>query len=223
MYKKFDDWILVATKTEMDTIEEMSIIIKKAIEDESKIQLELRIKFMDFTVDHTVLNYIDPPIPKLEAMEQTTKDKFSIPQMNCVISELDLISKSTGDLMQTKDIVQFLYTKVKNSKTFACSSSGLPEWWNSMGLVEINQIIRNIDSKNTGYVNWRTLVTYMILLKSQVASASEISRIEKMLGDETSKEAFVKGTFWFDQSERSKDRENAIVFERVILIKELLF
>lgn len=79
MYKKFDDWILVATKTEMDTIDEMSIIIKKAIEDESKIQLELRIKFMDFTVDHSVLNYIDPPIPKLEALENYSKDRFSIP------------------------------------------------------------------------------------------------------------------------------------------------
>jgi hypothetical protein len=92
-----------------------------------------------------------------------------------------------------------------------------------MGLIEINQIIRNIDSKNSGYINWRTLVTYMILFKSQVASANEISRIEKMLGDETNQEAFVKGTFWFDQSEKSIDRENAIVYERVIKIKELLF
>jgi hypothetical protein len=99
MYKKFDDWILVATKTEMDTIDEMSIIIKKAIEDESKIQLELRIKFMDFTVDHSVLNYIDPPIPKLDAMENSSRERFSIPQMYCVIEELELISKSTGDLM----------------------------------------------------------------------------------------------------------------------------
>lgn len=92
-----------------------------------------------------------------------------------------------------------------------------------MGLVEINQIIRNIDSKNSGYVNWRTLITYMMLLKSQVASATEISRIEKMLGDEASQADFVKGTFWFDQSEKSNDRENAIVFERVNMIKELLF
>jgi hypothetical protein len=42
-------------------------------------------------------------------------------------------------------------------------------------------MIRNIDHKNTGYVNWRTFMTYMILYRSKVPSAKEISRIEKML------------------------------------------
>lgn len=60
-------------------------------------------------------------------------------------------------------------------------------------------MIRNIDSKNTGYVNWRTLMTYMILLRSNVPTAKEISRIEKMLGDsEVSMDAFVAGSFWFE-------------------------
>jgi hypothetical protein len=126
MHKKFEDAILVATKTEMDTIDEMSIIIKKAIEDESKIQVELRIKFMDFTVDHSVLNFIDPPVPKFEAMEDISRERFSIPQLYCVFDELEMISRASGDLMQTKDIVQFLYSRIMNSKNFASSSSGLP-------------------------------------------------------------------------------------------------
>ena len=29
MYKKLDDWIYVAQKTEMDAVEEMSVVIKK--------------------------------------------------------------------------------------------------------------------------------------------------------------------------------------------------
>lgn len=79
MYKKFEDWILVAQKTEMDTIEEMCSVIKQAIEEESKIQKELRIKFMDFTVDESTLNFINPPIPKLEALEEIHDDRFVIP------------------------------------------------------------------------------------------------------------------------------------------------
>lgn len=31
---------------------------------------------MDFTVDDTVLNYINPPIPKLEAIEEYREDRF---------------------------------------------------------------------------------------------------------------------------------------------------
>lgn len=85
-------------------------------------------------------------------------------------------------------------------------------------------MIRNLDFKNTGYVNWRTLMTHIILLKSQVPNAKEISRIEKMLKDaEVNCDTFCKGTFWFDESEKSTDRDNAIVFERVKMIKQLLF
>ena len=66
-------------------------------------------------------------------------------------------------------------------------------------------------------------MTYLILLRSKVPTAKEVSRIEKMLGAECSLEKFVSSSFWFEESEKSIDRENAIVFERVKMIKELLF
>ena len=37
MNKKFEDWIMVSYKTEMDTIEEMCKVVKRAIEEEIKI------------------------------------------------------------------------------------------------------------------------------------------------------------------------------------------
>ncbi len=63
----------------MSTIDEMCAVIKSAIEEEAKVQNELRIKFMDFSVDETTLNYINPPIPKLEALESYQTDRFAIP------------------------------------------------------------------------------------------------------------------------------------------------
>ena len=69
----------------MDTIEEMCSVIKRAIEEESKIRHELRIKFMDFTVDNSTLNYVNPPIPKLEALEDWRNDRLCIPQLQCLI------------------------------------------------------------------------------------------------------------------------------------------
>lgn len=66
-------------------------------------------------------------------------------------------------------------------------------------------------------------MTYLILLRSTVPTAKEISRIEKMLGHECSAEKFTSSPFWFDDLEVSKDRENALVFERVRMIKELLY
>lgn len=81
LYKMLEDWIFVAQKTEMDAIEEMCAVIKDSIEEETKIQSELRINFMDFTVDQGVLNYVTPPPPKHAPLEELKKTRFSIPQL----------------------------------------------------------------------------------------------------------------------------------------------
>ena len=52
--------------------------MKRAIEEEKKIQDELRIKFMDFCVDEKILNYIVPPPERLPAMEELRQNRFSI-------------------------------------------------------------------------------------------------------------------------------------------------
>lgn len=99
MYKKFEDWIIVSQKSEMATIDEMCAVVKRAIEDEVKIQNELRIKFMDFSVDESTLNYINPPIPKLEALESYRNDRFAIPQLQSIYTELERITRTNGDLI----------------------------------------------------------------------------------------------------------------------------
>jgi len=70
IYKKLDDWIQVSYQAENDAIEQVCEVIKDAIEAQTKIQVELRINFMDFVVDKSVFNFIEPPPEKLAAMEQ---------------------------------------------------------------------------------------------------------------------------------------------------------
>lgn len=91
LYKKLDDWIFVAQKAEMDSIEEMCTVVKNAVETETKIQDELCIQFMDFTVDESILNFITPLPPKLESMEDKRAYKFTIPQLNCLYDELSQV------------------------------------------------------------------------------------------------------------------------------------
>ena len=78
VYSKLEDWIHVSNRTENDAVNEMSVVIKRAIEEEKKIQDELRIKFMDFCVDQKIMNYIEPPPEKLPALEEKRADRFSI-------------------------------------------------------------------------------------------------------------------------------------------------
>ena len=197
MYKKLDDWIYVAQKTEMDAVEEMSVIIKKAIEEEVKIQHELRIKFMDFTVDDATLNYVNPPRPKLEALEEYREDRFSIPQLKTFLTEFETITKTVGDNMQVVELASIFFTKVKNSAHFGGYDLTLPEQWNKLTMPSILSIIRNLDPNNTGFVNWRTLFTYLILLKSEIPSEVDFEHINHENG--SAEEAdFVNAVFWFD-------------------------
>jgi hypothetical protein len=96
----------------------MSVVIKKAIEEEVKIQHELRIKFMDFTVDDATLNYVNPPRPKLEALEEYREDRFSIPQLKTFLTEFETITKTVGDNMQVVELASIFFTKVKKSAHF---------------------------------------------------------------------------------------------------------
>jgi len=61
----------------------------------------------------------------------------------------------------------------------------------------ILSIVRNLDPKNTGYVNWRTLFTYLILLKSEIPSEINFDEINQENGF-AEKADFVNFVFWFD-------------------------
>ena len=120
LYKMLEDWIFVAQKTEMDAIEEMCMVIKDSIEEESKIQSELRINFMDFTVDQGVLNYITPPPPKHEAQEEIKPFRFSIPQISCTVKEFQLYNKVCGkdNKLKVQFVYQFFKSRKSSSKSF---------------------------------------------------------------------------------------------------------
>jgi len=92
MYQKLDDWIAVSSKAENDAIDEVCDVVKEAIEDQGKIQDELRVKFMDFVVDSGILNYIEPPPEKLAAMEEAKAERFNIPQLRALIEELQALA-----------------------------------------------------------------------------------------------------------------------------------
>jgi len=118
LYKKLDDWIYVAQKAEMDSIEEMCIVAKDAIESETKIQDELCIQFMDFTVDKSILNFITPAPPKLESMEDKRDYKFTIPQLQSIYDEmLQLENFSKGNKMVAHNsIIRLMMTKINYTK-----------------------------------------------------------------------------------------------------------
>jgi len=85
--------------------------------------------------------------------------------------------------------------------------------------------MRNLDTDNTGYFNWRQFFTYVILLQSAPPSGKDLETIEN-LADEDGfiyEEPFVNTGFWFDASESSQDPDYTHPFNRRNMIKGLIF
>lgn len=113
IYQKLDDWISVASKAENDAIEEVCDVLKEAIEEQTKIQDELRINFMDFFADKSILNFIEPPPEKFAAMEEADEGKFNIPQLQGLIKELEMLADQEGKVINRK-IVELLFRKAQS-------------------------------------------------------------------------------------------------------------
>ena len=157
VYLKLDDWIQVSNKTENDAVEEMCIVTKRAIEEEKKIQDELRVKFMDFCVDEKIMNYIEPPPEKLPALEEVRQDRFSISQLNTLINELEQLAKQHGNggsNIPNKVIVDLFVRKLENSKNLGDEGS-LPVEWTNYTEYDIQNMTRNLDKLSSGFIDWR--------------------------------------------------------------------
>lgn len=81
-----------------------------------------------------------------------------------------MFQRITG--IENKVRVQFLYqyfkARVNASQGFQGFQSTLPEVWNNMGMDSFMALIRNLDPKSSGFIDWRQLMTYFILLQSPV-------------------------------------------------------
>ena len=222
MYQKLEDWISVSSKAENDAIDEVCDVIKFAIEDQTKIQNELRIKFMDFFVDKGIMNFIEPPPDKLQAMEEARDTKFSVPQLQSLAQELKSLADS-NDLIQNRKVVELFVRKASNSRSLA-DAGGLPKSWQSYKRDDFERLVRNLDIYNRGCIDYKVLGTCCILLESPLPTDAQVDSMKRGLQQlEVTEECFLNTDLWFDNTEKQKDREYSLSYPRVQHIKKVVF
>lgn len=124
--------------------------------------------------------------------------------------------------MQVVELASLLFSKVKLSAAFNGFDSGMPEMWNKLALQDMVGIVRMLDPKNVGFVNWKTLFTYMALEQSPVPQKVDTSAVKQENGF-AEKADFMAHKWWFSATETSKDRVYSHTFERVNMLTGLLF
>jgi hypothetical protein len=144
-----DDWIEVAFKGETDSILEMEKVIKTAIEDETKLQNELRIKGMDFHLDESILNFEDPPPEVFPAREELVNERFTIKQLESLVNEF-IISSKDG-MINNEYFVDLMMSRTKNSSQFS-DEIGVPKVWANFERSNYEMIPKTIDTLLTGSI-----------------------------------------------------------------------
>lgn len=139
---------------------------------------------MDFIVEHSVFNYIDPPPERLPAMEQAVPARFNIPQLDSLVKELRLLANDQGRV-GARAAVNLLRRRTNHSKSLA-DQGGLPEAWSSLCQMSYERMVRNLDSTNSGSVDHKLLGLCCILLLSPLPTKDQLRDLaQKQLGNQT--------------------------------------
>lgn len=96
LYSRLIDWIRVTIKCQREAINQLSMRLREAIEEERKIQKEIRVKSFDLIMDEKFLYFIIPPPKLLPGIELVLDSRFSIVQLYSLIQSLKIIMEPNG-------------------------------------------------------------------------------------------------------------------------------
>ena len=107
---------------------------------------------MDFFVDKAIANFIEPPPEKLESMEEAQNSRFNIPQLKSLVQELQMIADD-NKMIPNRKAVELLLRKGQNSKSLV-DIGGVPKDWSSYNRNDYEKLVRNLDIKNSGSIDY---------------------------------------------------------------------
>ena len=96
LYDRLYDWIRVTIKSQKEAVNRLSVQLRDAIEEERKIQTELRMKSFDLIRDEKYLYFLIPPPKPLPGVEAVVDSRFTIAQLWQILSDLKLITNPSG-------------------------------------------------------------------------------------------------------------------------------
>jgi len=96
LYDRLVDWIRVTIKCQREAINQLSMRLREAVEEERKIQKEIRMKSFDLIMDEKFLYFIIPPPKLLPGIEAVLDSRFSIAQLHNLLQNFLLITQPNG-------------------------------------------------------------------------------------------------------------------------------
>jgi len=133
-------------------------------------------------------------------------------------------ASTTSEQFRDRSVIDMLISKRNASIGFGGYLSALPNCWQHLTQSQIRHMAMNLDPASTGLINWRTMFTYFALLRSPIPSEADIKSLkDSCKAQKVPMSTFMKAKFWFDKTEGTHDKPGYHVFDRLGMLKELLF
>eukprot|EP01015_Nassula_variabilis_P028165 TRINITY_DN5858_c0_g1_i4.p1 TRINITY_DN5858_c0_g1~~TRINITY_DN5858_c0_g1_i4.p1 ORF type:complete len:263 (+),score=12.24 TRINITY_DN5858_c0_g1_i4:61-849(+) len=207
-----------------EAIDKMTLLLRQAIENEEKIQKEHQLNYVDVVISHQRLNYLTPPIKLLPAKEETDENRFSITQLYVIAEALKSISNSSLQI-ESNQVLDYFQRLLAYNR----SSNELPEIWRELRSEDFNIMVKILDKNERGFIKWRSICTYICLLQTPILDGENYESYRQALfsvsdgKDMVSYTKFVEVECWFDITEQCEHDARNHKFDRVKILKELLF
>ncbi|KAJ3121556.1 Sperm flagellar protein 2 [Nowakowskiella sp. JEL0407] len=223
-YLLLEEWIGIRFTNEMESIREMQMVIKEAIECEMRLPNELVLDGERFAVDFEVLTFEPDPEPRPESpVEKQMPEQFTVLQLLNLCLQFNEIAPS-GNIC-IKDFVDSLM----RLQSLSTGMEILPENFMNADFAQFQQMCTAMDPYETGYLNWRRF----IMLQARILPVPSIeqllsikSMIEGCLSYKNGKISFddyMRITLWLEDDEEIAVFEDPAKFNRAAKLKSALF
>uniref|UniRef100_A0A2C9KBG9 Calponin-homology (CH) domain-containing protein n=1 Tax=Biomphalaria glabrata TaxID=6526 RepID=A0A2C9KBG9_BIOGL len=216
IFKAMNDWIGSKFLKEMQSIDQLTEVMRNAIETKQKLKYELCISQEMFALDEDFKVLKTPtPEPPEPPVEQAMAEHFTVTQLNTLYDHLKTIAP-TG-FISNKAFAELFETQVMVAHGMAC----LPVAWMHLTSAQITEL-GNMLSLDTDYVDWHKLfvaLCYPIPMPSQQQLLDCLENFKIMDQKSTGKitrEQWHRMDLWFHQ-ESTED------YNRMTQLHNLLF
>ncbi|XP_059172221.1 sperm flagellar protein 2-like isoform X3 [Physella acuta] len=217
VFKDMNDWLGARFLKEMESIDQMSEVMRNVIENKEKIKYEIVINQDHFMLDEELKVLKTPSPPPVEPHEERPMpDLFTIQQLTTLYEHFQTIAPS--GTISTKAFTEMFEMLV----SVAHGTESLPDSWMHLTSSQITDLAQALSS-DTDYVDWRRLLVtlcYPIPIPSQQELLDCLKTFKAMDQKSTGKvtrEQWHRMQLWFKKPDFVES------FDRVTELHNLLF
>ncbi|ORX79042.1 hypothetical protein BCR32DRAFT_294674 [Anaeromyces robustus] len=224
VFSLLDDWITARYQIEINAINELVIVIKEAIECESRLPNELILEGENFKVNYDILTYITDPLPPDKTpVERLTSEKFTVVQL-LNISKMFNEYSNTGIISNKEFIDCFMKLIV-----LSIGMEYLPDDYMNTEINQIKQITDILDPFDTGHINWRKFIMNQsrVLPIPNVEYIVNLKQAYKKLpsyhNGKITKSDYLSVKLWYEDMDEEVNNQTITIYKRYKNLKDAMF